>query len=75
MLPWDGMARILAALLSDGTTGHERQFCDTKTGRRILSSEKGRLYPEIPAPTERLWFIPAVLAMLQREAIAYGGAP
>jgi hypothetical protein len=41
MLPWDGIARILAALLSDGATGHERQFCDTKTGRRILSSEKG----------------------------------
>jgi hypothetical protein len=47
MLPWDGIARILTALVSDSATGHKRQLCDTKTGRRTLSSKKARRYPEV----------------------------
>jgi hypothetical protein len=43
MLLWDGTARVPLAVLSDGPIGHKRQFCDTKTPSRILSSEKGRL--------------------------------
>jgi hypothetical protein len=66
MLRRNGTVRILLALLSDGSTGHERQFCDTKTGGRILSSEKGKHYPEIPTAAERFWSICAALATLQR---------
>jgi hypothetical protein len=50
--------------LSGSPTGHEWEFCDTKTGGRILSSEKGRLYSKIPAATERPWFTHAALTML-----------
>jgi hypothetical protein len=60
--------RILLALLSDGSTGHEQQFCDTKTGGRIVSSEKGKRCPEIPTAAERFCSICAALATLQRTA-------
>jgi hypothetical protein len=36
-----GSVWMLVASLSDGAAGHERQFRDSKTGRRILSSENG----------------------------------
>ncbi len=68
MLPRDGTARILVIPLSGSPTGHEWEFCDTKTGGRILSSEKGRLYPKIPPATERPWLTHAALTMLQRAA-------
>jgi len=68
MLPRDGTARILVVPLSGSPTGHEWEFCDTKTGGRILSSEKGRLYPTIPAATERPWLTHAALTTLQRAA-------
>ena len=48
--PRGGFARMLMALLPDGATGHARRFRDTKTARRILSSEKARPYPEIAPP-------------------------
>jgi hypothetical protein len=60
--------RTLLTLLSEGLTGHKQQFCDTKTGGRILSSEKGKCYPEIPTAAEHLWSICAVPATLQRTA-------
>jgi hypothetical protein len=50
--------------LSGSPTGHEWEFCDTKTGGRILSSEKGRLYPKTPAATEGPWLTHAALTML-----------
>jgi hypothetical protein len=68
MLPQDDTVRLLLTLLSEGSTGHERQFCDTKTGGRTLSSEKGQYYPEIPTTAEHLWSIYAALATLQRTA-------
>jgi hypothetical protein len=69
MLPRNDTVRILLTLPSEGFTGHEQQFCDTKTGDRILSSEKGKYYPEIPTAAEHLWSICAVLATLQRTAV------
>jgi hypothetical protein len=60
----DGTVRMLVGLLSDGVTGHDKQFRDSKIGRRRLSSEKGKLSPEItlitipfcaPAGTLFLW--------------------
>src|SRR5262245_55753840 len=68
MLPRDGTARILVVPLSGSPTGHEWGIYDTKTGGRILSSEKGRPYPKRPAATERPWFPHAALTMLQRAA-------
>ena len=47
----DGTARTLVGLLSDGATGHDKQFRDSKIGRRRLSSEKGRLSLEITLVT------------------------
>jgi hypothetical protein len=68
MFPRNDTVRILLTLLSEGLTGHEQQFCDTKTGDRILSSEKGKYYPEIPTAAEPLWSICAMLATLRRTA-------
>lgn len=68
MLPRNDTVRMLLTLLSEGLTGHEQQFCDTKTGDRILSSEKGKYYPEISRAAEHLRSICAVLATLQRTA-------
>jgi hypothetical protein len=42
---------MLVVLLSDGATGHDKQFRDSKIGRRSLSSEKGRLSPKITLVT------------------------
>jgi hypothetical protein len=60
--------RVLLALLLDGPTGHERRFCDTRTGSRILSSEKGRLRLQISPATAHLWLIFATAVTLQRAA-------
>src|SRR5438132_13083641 len=64
MLPRDGTARILVVPLSGSPTGHEWEVCDTKTGGRILSSEKGRLYPKILAATAGPWLTHAAVTIL-----------
>ena len=70
MLLWDGTARVPLAVLSDGPIGHKRQFCDTKTPSRILSSEKGRLYPQLLPATAPFWPRCAGLATLRPTATA-----